>query len=305
MAIVNRISTYSVFNNTLRDVNTTQANLFDLQRQISSGFKTESFQGLHGQVEQFTFLEARINKAQAYEENNAVNISRMQTMGVVLDQVIEIADQMENLMTLRRDGAMEQNIQFEQQMRGKLESLISELNTTFEGKFILGGTRTNVPPVINDPTTPGPITFGTLDTGYYQGSTESATMRADDNVTFTHDIRADSTGFQKVMHAAFWAIEGHTQDDDTMMVNALDMIQSGIQDVIAMQADNNVDMTRLEEINDRHESLRLYWRGVSESIVKTDLVSASTQVAIDQAVLQATFQSFAAVNQLRLSDFLR
>lgn len=303
MTIVNRISTYTVFNNTLRDVNSTQTNLFDLQRQISSGFKTENFAGMNGQVEQFTFLEARIYKAQTYEENNAVNISRLQTMNVALDQIIEISDQMENLITLRRNGALENNIQFEQQMQAKIEALVGELNTTFEGKFIFGGTRSNVPPVKAGPT-PKPVEFGVLDDGYYQGSKENTTMRADDNVELQAVLRADDDGFNKVLHAAFWSLEGHAQDDDTIVVSAMNMLQSGIQDVIALQARNNVNVTRLNEINDRHASLRLYWQGVSEEIVKTDLVSASTKVAVDQAVLQATFQSFASVNQLRLSDFL-
>lgn len=304
MTIVNRISTYSIFNGTLRDVNNTQTHLFDQQRQISSGFKTENFAGMPGQVEQFTFLEARIKKASAYELNNSVNISRMQTTNVALDQIINIADDMENLITLRRDGALKDNIQFEQQMKGKIEALASELNTTFEGKFIFGGTRSNVPPVKTEPSIPQPNEFGTLDDSYYQGSKEDTTLRADDGVDIQASLRADDTAFNKVMHAAFWAIQGHTEDDDSIIVNAMDMLQSGIQDVIAVQARNNANITRVQDINDRHQSLRLYWQGVSEEIIKTDMVSASTKVAVDQAVLQATFQSFATINQLRLSNYL-
>lgn len=305
MSIVSRISTYSVFSNTLRDVNGTQAGLFDLQKQISSGFKTDNFQGLNGQVEQFTFLEAKIKKAQSYEDNNAVGVSRLQTANVALDQIIQIAGDMQNLITLRRDGALKDNIQFEQQMKGKIEALASELNTSFEGKFLFGGTRSNVPPIKTDPSIPTPITYGTLDAGYYQGSQENTTLRADDNVEITNSIRADNTGFQKLFHAAAWSIDGHVKDDDSIVSDSLDLLQSGIQDVIATQASNNVNITRLNDINDRHDSLRLYWKGVSEAIVKTDLVSASTQVAVDQAVLQATFQSFSVVNKLRLIDFLR
>jgi flagellin-like hook-associated protein FlgL len=61
----------------------------------------------------------------------------------------------------------------------------------------------------------------------------------------------------------------------------------------------------LGEITDRHTSLSLYWKGVKENVIKTDLVAASTAVATDQAILQASFQTFAQVNRLRLLDFLR
>ena len=309
MAIVNRISTYSVFNNTLRDVNTVQANLFDLQGQISSGLKTDNFAGLAGQVEQFTFLEAKIKKTTRFEENNAVNISRLQTMNVSLDQIIDIADEMENLMVLRRNPGIEEDIGFQEQMRNKIEALASELNATFEGRFMFGGTKSNVNPVIIDPEVPQPIEFGTLDRGYYQGSDENQTIRASETVAFEAEVRADDVAFQKMFHAAYWALDADTILDDPdledeTLRNAIDMIQSGLQDVIAIQADVNIDITNLQDINERHEQLRLYWQGVTEEVSKTDILSASTKVAVDQAVLQATFQAFAGVNSLRLVDFL-
>lgn len=304
MAIVSRISTYAIFRNTLGDVNNVQSHLADLQGQLSSGLKTNEFSGLSGKVEQFTFLEAKIKKTQNYEDNNATNIARLQSTNVSMDQLINAADALEDLMVARRNPAAAQDLNFESQVRIKIDSIASELNSTFEGKFIFGGTKSNVQPVITEPSVPRPVTFGTLDDGYYQGSKEDQTARASDSVDFELGIRADATGFQKMIHAAYWAIEGHTTNSDATISSAIDMLQSGIQDMISTQSDVNTNIIRLQDINERHEALRLYWKGVTEDLSKTDILSVSTQVAVDQTVLQATFQSFSQVNRLRLVDFL-
>lgn len=299
-----RISTYAVFNNTLRNVNNTQSSLFGLQDQISSGLKTRNFEGLNGQVEQFVQLEGKIDKTKAYEQNNAVAISRLRTTDQALSQVVDVTDDIENLMVLRRNASFADKIAFEEQITAKMEAIASELNVKFDGRYLFGGTRTNTQPVITDPQIPMPLENGTLDTGYYQGSKEDIMLRADDQVLLNTSVRADNEAFQKIFGAVALALEGHTEEDDEILKQAIDMIQSAQADLTAVQATVNTNIITLTDINERHENLRLYWQGVTEEVSKTDILAASTQVAVDEAVLQASFQAFAGINQLRLVDFL-
>lgn len=304
MATVGRISTYAVFQNTWRNISNTQSTVFDLQGQISSGLKTTNFAGLTGQVEQFTQLTAKLSKAKMYEENNAVAISRLNTTNTALNQIIELADDMEDLMVLRRNPTMANSIAFEQQLKGKLEALASELNTTFEGRFLFGGTKTNVNPVVVDPAVPGPVEVGTLDANYYQGSNEDLVLRAGDNVEIQYNVRADNPAFQKLFGAVALALKGHAENDDAILQQAINMIQEGQAELVSVQASVNTNVVTLGDQNKRHEALRLYWQGVTEEVSKTDVLAASTKLAVDQTVLQASFQAFAQINRLRLSDFL-
>lgn len=299
-----RVSTYTMFSNTLGNVSRVQKDLFELQDQISSGIKANEFRELSGQVEHFTQLESKVQRAQMYENNNAINIARLETTNIALSQIIDIADEMENIMALRRNEAFADNISFDEIMSSHIESLAVELNQTFEGRFIFGGTRTDVNPVIVDPQVPEPVVQGTPDANYYQGSTEDFTMRADDNVEMTINVRADNEAFQKLFSAAYLALEGHSTNDDELLVQAVDMVQEGMKDAIAIQASVNADTLAIRGISDRQESMRLYWQGVAEEISKTDLLAASTKLAVDQATLQASFQAFSVVNSLRLVDFL-
>jgi len=42
-----------------------------------------------------------------------------------------------------------------------------------------------------------------------------------------------------------------------------------------------------------------------EEIGNADILGASTQISINQGILQASFRSFSILSQLRLSDFLK
>lgn len=302
MSIITRTSTYASYSHLLGNVTKVQTSLFDAQNQLSSGLKTRSFEGFAGQVEQFVSLESKVRTVINYQENNAQNISRLETTKQAVKQIIDKVDEMENLMTLRRNPALAQDIGFEQQMNAMIRSVASELNITLEGKYLFSGTRTNQPPVAVPVTKP--VTSGVPDDNYYQGSKQNVVLRADDNVEMEARIRADNSAFQKIFAAAHQSIEGHSADDDEVIRASLDMLQEGLEQVIALEASISADILAIENISQRQNSLQLYWTGVTEELSKTDILAVSTKLAVDETVLQASFQAFAGINQLRLVNFL-
>jgi flagellar hook-associated protein 3 FlgL len=299
---ITRISTYATHQNTLRDVNRTQVNMYDLQNQLSSGLKTDSFAGLNQQVEHFVALEAKIRKSESYVQNNEMILSRLNTTQKTLENAIDVADQVENLIALRR-SSVSGEVTFGQNVKDLRDTMTQLLNTTFEGRFLFGGTRTDVAPVKENPL-PLPVEYGTPDDTYYQGSKEDLTVRIQDNQQITYNVRADDPAFQKIYAAFALAIKGDTDKDNTMLADAMDMLQTGMNELIAVQAGVNSNIVNITSINERHADLKLYWKGVKDEIITTDIVAVSTEVATNQAVLQATFQSFARINQLRLTDYL-
>ncbi len=78
-----------------------------------------------------------------------------------------------------------------------------------------------------------------------------------------------------------------------------------LQGIIAAQATVNANKVQLTNIDTNLASSKLYWQGIQQGIGNTDVVSVSTQVAINQGILQAAFQAFAKISSLRLSDFLK
>ncbi len=300
MSFVQSVSTLGVFTRTLGNVETVQKELFNLQDQISSGFKSRNFEGIATQTEHFTALEGKIKRASQYEENLALGVSRLKTMDIAMQDALEIMDDLEDLIVLARNPSTRETIEFEGQVNSLKEQLASTLNQSFKGYYLFGGTRTDVEPVITDPIPEG-TTPGALSNAYYQGAAENNVLRADERIEIEYDIRADDDAFQRAFAALALASRS---TNDSSLAQAQEFATAALEDINTLRAELNADIVYAEDVSARHENLRLYWQGVSEEIINTDIVAASSKVAQDQAILQASFQAFATINQLRLSDFL-
>ncbi len=297
-----RISSLAIHNNMMSDITRNQKNMFDLQAQISSGVKTKTFSGLSGSVELFVDLEAKVRKAQRYIDNISVATARIDTTNTVLDQAIKIGEDTRALITQWR-SANKDTLSFVQQMEGLKNSFKAQLNTSMEGRFLFAGSRTDTPPIV-DPI-PANTTTGTPDKNYYQGSEEDISFRASDSLSISYNIRADHTAFQNVFAAFDQALAAHAGGDDAAMSKAFELITNGLDGMIDLQTENNVNKINLDDVRSTHVTLQTYYRGQKESIISTDVVSATTEMSFKQATLQASYQAFARMNELKLSDFLR
>lgn len=301
---VGRISTFALHQATLRDAAHTSETLAQLQGQLSSGLKSRNFQGMSDQAEQFLLLETKISRVQLYQTNNKLVTTRMESTNTILDQTIDTVTNLKNLILQRRNEANVNGLAFPAQLDGLWKSLVGQMNTTLEGRYIFSGTRTDSPAV--DPATfPTLAVSGVPDKNYYLGSSDDVSVHADDNIDLTYNVRADAPGFQKVFAALAMAKQGDAASSDADLKKAFDLAAAGLQDIISEQAKVNANKISLEQISDRQKSLQLYWQGIKEDISNTDIVSVSTQVAINQGVLQASFQAFAKITSLKLSDYLR
>lgn len=299
---IQRISNASLFNSTMRDMGTTQTSLYNLQRQISSGLKANDFKGLNGQVEQFVGLESKIARVQIYSDNNQITTARLQTASKSLDSIIEISDAIEDLMVAARNPATEQNLDFVAQIKNKLQGVADSMNVTFEGRFLFGGTATDDKPVPNVPV-PN-VEYGVPDTEYYKGSDVSTISRIDDDIDIPFPVRGDDEAFQSLFAAVNMSIDAYTSNSDTGMQAAITMMQKSLDQLTAAQGRVNATIINVEQVTDRQAQLKLYWTGITEQVSKTDIVAASSKAAADQATLQASYQVFARLVQLKLSDYL-
>lgn len=297
---VTRVGNIALYNNTLTDITSTQKRLAELQEQISSGIKSHTFAGLNGQVEQYTLLEAKLRLTTSQIEGNQLNISRINTADQAMAQAIEIADKMEDLIVQARNATIGTTVDMPAIMKDYLKDLQQALNINFEGRYLFGGTSTATAPVEN-------IFAGPAGTnaGYYTGAEHDIVYRRDERTEYNFPIRADDPSFQKIIAAAKLAIDGFTANSSDVMGAALDLMQDGQRDLNVARARVNSTAISLEDTNEQLGSLKLYWKGVTEEVGKTDLLAASTEVANHEAVLQAAFAVFARLSQLRLTDYLR
>jgi flagellar hook-associated protein 3 FlgL len=296
-----RVGSLSLLTDIQRDTSVTQRRLADLQNQISSGFKSKDFAGLNGSVEQFSQVTAQINRAKQFNANNVVNVSKLQTADVALEQMMELADKMKTAM-VGANGASIGSSNLVQIMGDYIKAFGSELNASFNGSYIFGGTDTYTLPVSDEGL--GAVSPGNPSASYYSGAAQDATLRIDDRTEVVFPVRADDMAFQKILAAAKQAVVAAQGKDTITMGQAQQLIQEGMKDLSAVRSRVGSTVTNIEAIDSRLKTLTTYWTELSDSVSKTDIVKASTEVASQQAILQASYQVFARVSQLRLSDYL-
>lgn len=303
--MVGKISSYSLQQSLLRDTTRTQQDIAALQKQLSSGLKSDTFSGLGTNVEQFTDLESRLSRGQGYIDGTNLIAGRLDITDNAIGSIIETATDLKNLIALRRNSAIGDSLAFQTQIEGKWQQLVSQMNISVEGRYLFSGTATNIPAV--DATNfPVLEVDGVADTSYYLGSDDDITTRIDDNVDITYNVRANDPAFQKIFAGLAMARKfGTHAGDNAEMQQAYDFVAQGVDAMIGVRAVVNANKVNVLNTADRLQSQQLYWKGLKEGISNADIVALSTEVAINQGILQAAFQAFARISSLKLSDFLR
>lgn len=297
---VNSISTYGNLQGFLQNINTTQTSLNNSQIQISSGYVSQTFDGLKGSIEQFTSLNAQVSRLQNYNQGNSVITSRLQTTGTAVDQSIQITNTLKGLLVSQMSGTSN-SASFTQQLISSREALVGQLNTTYQGIYVFGGSNTATPPVKTP--LPNQIETGVPDAGYYQGSTQNTSFRIADGQLLENTIRADNPAFQKLFAAFDQALSNPGNVE--ALKHAQDMLDEGLEGLIGLQASANATRVRVQQVDTQNETVRVYYKGLAESMSKSDVVELSTKVAQDQSILQASFSVFARISSLNLANYLK
>lgn len=305
--MVSRISTYTYQQNLLNDYTSVQSNLANLQRQVSSGKKASVFQELNGNVERINAMEAQLGEIDQYTSSNSQISSTLQTMGNATDQIQNITDDVIKLLTTAQGATQAQYPIFAQQLQDMLSNVAGLLNTSVAGRYVFSGGKTDTRPVIEP--VPSSYSIGIPDSGYYQGDSEVMTARVSNGFLMNYGVKADAQGFQDIIAAINTAITGlggnNSTPNQTLIKTAFSLANTAADEINGIKAGINANVASVNEANDFLASTKAYLLGIYNENTNTDLAAASTEIATDQSVLQASFQAFARISSLNLADFLR
>jgi flagellar hook-associated protein 3 FlgL len=313
--MVERISTSSVFNSTIKTFGSTQSDIADLTHQISSGREASDFKTLGSKTRLVLDLESKLSRTSGYVAGNQVVQIRLNRANAALQQILDIATSFRNNLVNERSVAGDE-LPLAQLTQAQLGQVQDALNTDVNGRFLFGGTRTDVPPVNDIVDTsnmldangneilPTSEFIGTPSANYYQGDDGEVTVRASDQLTVNYGLRADDPSFQQLIGAMHMAIQAETRGDDDEMAQAVDAVNSAIDGILNMQNQTNSNIQIINSVNDLHANFKTYLSQTIGDQTGVDIAAATTQLSLDQTILQATFQNFARISGLKLADFL-
>lgn len=331
-----RISTSSITDSFIRQLYQQRIDLQNVQNELTTGqkvIKPSDAPGVAGTVANFQLLEQRIeghknrmSYATAFLSHQDQVLSSVQG---VLQRAKEVATQgvNETYSAVQREQISAEIFQ----LRDQLASLI---NTTFQGKYVYGGSDDDDPPFDASNYTEAPIV--TTDPAYTRYVFDNETGTA---VTRDVDISDDTsitvnTSAGALFNRAMGALErlgrslagyrttvdvngvptglglAYTQPTDfnqqTQDISAaMDAIQTALeQDIIPEQTSIGARLNRIDTVGQVLDSLKYQSETHRSKIQDADIFESSARFSQLQTALQALMTTGARVNNLSLLDFL-
>jgi flagellar hook-associated protein 3 FlgL len=297
-----RVATLTSHGQTLRSIAAGQKSLAKVTQQISSGKKASTFNELNGVLERVIGNESKLSRIDNYVQNNKSVVTRLQVMNKSIDQVQKALEEFAGNVTLRQGATSGTQMNFQGLAKDKLDKIKAAMNVNIEGRYIFGGTKTDVKPISNIISL---SESGVVDDDYYQGNSEVLSVRVSDENDITYGINADDEAIATAITAILTAMDIDADDNgQTDFSAAVNLINDAKVQLASLRANINTNITSIETTNNEHESLKIYWKEALAGDLDTDIAEASIKLSADQTVLQATYQTFALTSKLKLTDYL-
>lgn len=308
-----RVATYAQHLLTQSYLRATQVRINADNTAIASGKVAQTYSQLGVDSHRLLSLEDSSARAEQYIQNIDRASGRLSIMesavGTLVDRATYVLSQL--AVAINADNA--DNIALDELGDSYLTDSAQVLNVRHEGRALFAGSRGNLKPVelaAYDPTAawPPPV-LGTVDTGYYQGDSVTATARADDSFELNYGVTADEPGFEKFLRALAytrWAGQNPTDPDrGTVLSAAMDLTREAIEDMSRIRSKIGTNASVLDAAKLRHEQFKNYATEAISGLEDTDLTEAITRLNADQTLLQASYLSLSRLDSISLVDFLR
>ncbi len=283
----------------------TQTRTRTSQIQIGTGKVAEQFQGIGQETERLIDVKISLQETRQFMDGNDHTDRKLTVMESTTAELVDLATRVQTLAIQRtNDGSAIPGV-IGKELEAILEQAVGLLNTDLDDRFLFGGSRTDQPPVVLDPSfDPSTTHLGLPDDTYYQGDALDLSVRADVNIEISHSMSADLLGFQELIGGIRGLIVGDQSDDDAVLNGSFDLVKNSIGRIADYQSELGTRLSHLDRINQRHADTEVYLESRISEIEDVDLTEAITRLAEDQVLLEGALATISRLNQLSLVDYL-
>lgn len=319
----------------LKNIN---AQMADLQRQITTQKKTDTFAGLGSKASTVQLLRADTVRAERYLDNIDVLTTRMDVMSDVMSRVTEMGRQLVDSIIIQvRDGEVEIDT-IRMMAKDSLAFVQDLINTQYDGRYLFAASDTGNKPYIDalelqnnmsaqvsswlNGSQDGDTLINNVQNLHAQNLGFSPTistggavrMQIDDNLDIDYTVRGDIDGFQEIVRALSLAANMEYPNPNDHLATTDDFNQV-LNQIMAM-ANHGVDL--LSEANMRFSSKSILIQSVKEThiqdkaqmqVMTAEIENADTTEAILilnalQTQLTASYQVTGMLSQMSLANYL-
>jgi flagellar hook-associated protein 3 FlgL len=304
--ITNNMMSRSVLSD-LNDIATKQA---QTRREMSSGkaitkpsddpYAAGRAISLRGELEGIKQHERNVQEAQGWMTVTETALSQITDMAQTARE-LTVQGSTDTLPQTSRNALADQIDQL-------IAGIKQEANATYDGRYVLGGTRTNVRPYDSTTTTTDPAV---TPNDAYAGDTATQLREIGPKVTLAVNVHGDEVlggapGASGNLLGVLRDISTHLRSGDTTALGTDDLkaITDQVDNVVAIRARVGAGMNRLDTASSRLQEMEESTMSMLSNTEDADMAQTLVNFSTQQAVYQSALNAGARIVQTSLLEFL-
>lgn len=325
-----RITNSMLSSNFLYDLNNNLTNMKNLQQQMSTGNLINKGSDDPLGAAKLMEIDTEIAQNKQYNTNISNTNDWLSVTDTTLGQVSSTLQRINELLVSAGDGSY--NTDQRQSIKDEINENISQisqiLNTSYDGKYIFGGTRatdkpvatstsaTTTPPSGSTTTTTGGNTvldYSSSDSNEIGKIKSRLTIEISQGVTMDYSISAgdvmeykSDSGASEDLRTIFKNITDDLDSNNTSGLNGTDLqnMQDAIANVAKLRTKVGTMENRMTSAKTENESENTSLTEVLANTNDVDMAEATIQYSTAQTVYLASLQTSAKIIQPTLMDYL-
>ena len=284
----------------------------DLQQQITTGLKSQSYAGLAPQAAQLVSLAATQSQQQGYIDTiNTVN-TRLQTMSLATSTMATLVQQFGSTLESNAYNTTGNTVQT--QAKSLLAQMGDYLNTQDGEGYVFSGAETATAPYdASGLPNPGdlvtPVNVAPP-SGYYAGDSTVNQAQVDQGLNVQYGVTGDNPAFEQAIRALnFIANSGSfnsTNPADVANVNqAQQLLTTAATQLQQVTATIGMNQSNLNTELTAHQNSLSLAKGTVGDIENIDPAQVITQLDALQTQLTASYQTVSILQNLTLATYLK
>jgi len=305
-----RVSSFGQQQVLIRGIMDNQLEVFQGQRQISSGKKHDDYQGLAGQTNTVLGSKAFQARVESYQQTINTIRGKLDANDVQVSGMIDAMEQLkESIQTALANNTAEG---FSELLDQTFNFISNGLNTNFDGTYLFSGAETGTIPVnvteLSDLAALGSVSDA------FDNASVAFEARIADGVDLEFGLLASDLGedvFQEMLdlynldNGVNGPFEGELDGTQfNLLQGQLSSLESAIDGLRQVQVTNGLAFERLEVVDEQHADTVVFLETFVADIEDVDIAEAITKLNNDQLALEASYRAIGSLSQLSLLNFL-
>lgn len=300
-----RISTFGASQSALMDLMRAQRNIFDAQKQLTTGKKATDLKGVGHQAETLSATRSAIMRAKVYEEAGIRAASRLEAQDVALTRMTDAAGEV-RLAVTSMDGDF-----LMQKLNDAFYQVKTALETKHAGAFIFGGTQSDQNPVtvnsLND------LVALPAAADAFQNNQRRPEVQLDQNISVQVGMLADDVGGE--IMASFKRIADQnaltpfsnplSAAQQTFLQTEIQLIITAVDNLNGKQGVNGSGQANVETLTNSHKDRQIFLERMLGDLEDVDMAKAATSFQQAQTAVDVAARTFSSLSQVSLLPFLR